>query len=69
MIKPLDRLVLVGSTYHYAYTTSLSTRWSTWGLSPILLLGGITNLEVGFPLRCFQWLSRPNVATRLVPLA
>ncbi|MBP1687096.1 MAG: hypothetical protein H6Q33_3239, partial [Deltaproteobacteria bacterium] len=50
MAKPLDLLVLVGSTYRYAYTTSLSTGWSTRGLSPILLPGGITNLEGGFPL-------------------
>ena len=64
MAKPLDLLVLVGSTHRCAYTTSLSTGWSTRGLSPILLPGGITNLEGGFPLRCFQWLSRPDIATR-----
>lgn len=30
---------------------------------------GKVNLEVGFPLRCLQRLSLPNVATRHVPLA
>jgi hypothetical protein len=30
---------------------------------------GKSRLEVGFPLRCFQRLSFPNVATLLVPLA
>ena len=64
MVKPLDRLVLVGSTYHYAYTISLSTGWSSRGLSPVLLPGGKTNLEAGFPLRCFQWLSFPDLATQ-----
>ena len=65
MVKPLDRLVLVGSMHRCTYTTNLSTRWSTWDLSPVLLPDGITNLEAGFPLRCFQWLSLPNIATQL----
>jgi hypothetical protein len=30
---------------------------------------GISNLEVGFPLRCFQRLSRPNIATQRLLLA
>ena len=30
---------------------------------------GISHLEVGLALRCFQRLSRPDVATRRVPLA
>ncbi len=30
---------------------------------------GMVYLEGGFPLRCLQRLSRPNVATRRVPLA
>ena len=64
MIKPLDRLVLVGSTHCCAYTISLSTMSSTWGLSPVLLPDGTTNLEAGFPLRCFQWLSLPYIATQ-----
>jgi hypothetical protein len=28
------------------------------------LQSGISNLEVGFPLRCFQRLSLPNIATQ-----
>ena len=32
-------------------------------------LPGESNLEVGFPLRCFQRLSLPNVATLHLPLA
>ena len=64
MIKPLDLLVVVGSTYRYAYTTTLSTGWSTRDLSLVLRRDGITHLEAGFPLRCFQWLSLPDIATR-----
>ncbi len=30
---------------------------------------GMTHLEVGFPLRCFQRLSLPNLATQQMPLA
>ena len=30
---------------------------------------GMSNLEEGFPLRCFQRLSHPNVATQHLPLA
>ena len=30
---------------------------------------GMSHLEEGFPLRCFQRLSLPNVATRQLPLA
>jgi hypothetical protein len=30
---------------------------------------GMTHLEVGFPLRCFQRLSLPNLATQRMPLA
>ena len=31
------------------------------------LQSGISNLEVGFPLRCFQRLSLPNIATQRCP--
>ena len=51
------------------YTTTLSTGWSTRDLSLVLLPDGIINLEARFPLRCFQWLSLPDIATRHVPLA
>ncbi len=30
---------------------------------------GIPHLEAGFPLRCFQRLSFPDIATLLLPLA
>ena len=30
----------------------------------VRLLGGTSYLGVGFPLRCFQWLSIPNLATQ-----
>ena len=59
MIKPLDLLVVVGSMHRCTYTTTLSTGWSTRDLSLVLRRDGITHLEEGFPLRCFQWLSLP----------
>ena len=31
--------------------------------------GGMAHLEEGFPLRCFQRLSHPNIATQRLPLA
>ena len=34
-----------------------------------LCAGGMSHLGEGFPLRCFQRLSLPNVATRQLPLA
>ena len=61
--KPHDRLVPVSSTRCRASTSGLSTTWSTWGLQETEV-SGKPNLEVGFPLRCFQRLSLPNVATR-----
>ena len=39
------------------------------GLFSLLKGDGVSHLEVGFPLRCFQRLSRPNVATQHLPLA
>ena len=69
MIKPLDLLVVVGSMHRCTYTTTLSTGWSTRDLSLVLRRDGIINLEAGFPLRCFQWLSLPDMATRHMPLA
>ena len=32
-------------------------------------MNGTPNLRESFPLRCFQRLSRPNIATLLMPLA
>ena len=64
MAKPLDLLVVVGSMHRCTYTTTLSTGWSTRDLSLVLRRDGIINLEAGFPLRCFQWLSLPDMASR-----
>ena len=56
-------LVPVGSTPRGASTSGLSTTCSAWGLQR---LGAAWNpyLGEGFPLRCFQRLSLPNVANR-----
>ena len=62
-IKLHEQLVLVSSTPHSAYTPSLSTSWSRTTLQ-----GGQasrkTYLQASFPLRCFQRLSLPDIATR-----
>ena len=63
VVKPHDQLVLVSSTHCCASTSSLSTTWSTWGLQEAEA-SGTPNPEEGFPLRCFQRLSLPNIATR-----
>ena len=39
------------------------------GIFSPVLLDGMSHLEEGFPLRCFQRLSLPNVATQQIPLA
>ena len=66
-IKPIELLVPVSSTPCGASTPGLST-WS----SPTVLQGacapGKSHLGVGFTLICLQRLSRPNSATRRVPL-
>jgi len=43
-------------------TSGLSTQWSTGGLSG--RSPWKPHLETGFPLRCFQRLSLPNVANQ-----
>ncbi len=48
-----------------AYTSSLSTQCSTGSLSP--KRAWKSHLEAGFPLRCFQRLSVPNVANQPCP--
>src|SRR4030095_13193306 len=62
-IKPYGQLVLVSLTHYCASTSSLSTSWSRTtlqgGRAP-----GKTYLETSFPLRCFQRLSLPHLATR-----
>jgi len=44
-------------------TRGRSTRWSAGGLT-YSKIGAITHLPVGFPLRCAQRFSHPDVATR-----
>ena len=56
--RPLVRL---GCTPHDACTCRLSNGWSTRGLTRFR--GEGPHLGVGFLLRCFQQLSRPEVAT------
>ncbi len=63
VIKPHDLLVPVSFICCHTSTSGLSTSSSTRGLQEPEL--GIFNLEADFPLRCFQRLSDPNVATRL----
>ena len=57
-IKPIELLVPVSFTRHRASTPGLSTWWSSTALI------GRTGFEGGFPLRCFQRLSLPYIATR-----
>lgn len=62
-IKPHDLLVPVSFIRCRTSTSGLSTSSSARGLQGPK--PGISNLEVDFPLRCFQRLSDPDVATRL----
>jgi hypothetical protein len=62
VVKPHGRLVPVSSTPCDASTSGLSTSLSRRGLQDLAV--GIPNLGVGFPLICFQRLSRPDMATR-----
>ena len=55
-------LVPVGSTPRGASTSGLSTTCSAWGLQELEGSTECLSLESGFPLRCFQRLSDPNVA-------
>ena len=57
-------LVPVGSTPHRASTSGLSNTCSTCGLQTLRKASRNPNLGAGFPLRCFQRLSLPNVANR-----
>ena len=63
VVKPHGHLVPVSSAPYGASTPGLSTSSSTRGLQgprgP-----GMPYLGVGFPLICFQRLSRPHIATR-----
>ena len=57
-IKPIELLVLVSSMCYHTSTSNLSTWWSSTTLM------GKSSIQVGFPLRCFQRLSRPYIATQ-----
>ena len=63
--KPLGLLVPVSSTCYQACTSGLSTQSSPGGLNP--QRGGRPHLGTGFPLRCFQRLSLPNIANQPCP--
>src|ERR1700733_9394263 len=62
-IKPYGQLVSVSLTHYCASTPDLSTSWSRTTLQGAQGPGK-THLETSFPLRCFQRLSLPHLATR-----
>src|SRR5271170_1193619 len=62
-IKPYGQLVSVSLTHYCASTPDLSTSWSRTTLQGDQVPGK-THLETSFPLRCFQRLSLPHLATR-----
>ena len=68
MVKPHGGLVLVGSC-----VTAFRPPAYQPGYLPGSFRGlegpGLPNLEGGFPLRCFQRLSLPSIATQRLPLA
>ena len=57
-------LVPVGSIPRGTSTSGLSNTCSTCGLQTLRKASRNPNLGAGFPLRCFQRLSLPNVANR-----
>jgi len=68
VVKPHGRLVPVSSTPRGASTSGLSTSWSWRALQWVgFPTQGRPYLGAGFPLRCFQRLSLPSVATQLCP--
>ena len=62
-VKPHGQLVLVSSRHYCPYTPSLSTSWSRTTLQGSQAPGR-SHLQASFPLRCFQRLSLPHIATR-----
>ena len=58
VIKPIELLVLVSFMHYCTSTSNLSTWWSSTTLM------GKSSIQVGFPLRCFQRLSCPYIATQ-----
>ena len=61
-VKPHGQLVPVSLTCHHASTPGLSTSWSRTTLKEDQVLGR-SHLQASFPLRCFQRLSLPHIAT------
>jgi hypothetical protein len=61
--KPYGQLVLVSLMHYCTSTPSLSTSWSRTTLQGAQG-SGKSHLKASFPLRCFQRLSLPNLATR-----
>ena len=68
MAKPNGLLVPLGCARHHACTYGLSTGWSSRSLIRTYVLG-MSSLGAGFPLRCFQRLSLPSLATLRLLLA
>lgn len=68
MVKPHGRLVLVGSRIT-AFRPPTYQPGSLPGAFRGVEPPGMVYLEVGFPLRCLQRLSLPNLATLRLPLA
>ena len=62
-VKPHGQLVLVSSSDYSLCTPSLSTSWSRTTLQGSQAPGR-SHLQASFPLRCFQRLSLPHIATR-----
>ena len=61
--QALGLLVPVSSIHYCTSTSGLSTRSSSWALTPFR--GERSHLRGSFTLRCFQRLSRPYLATQL----
>ena len=61
--KPYGQLVLVSLMHYCTSTPNLSTSWSRTTLQRAQG-SGKSHLKASFPLRCFQRLSLPNLATR-----
>ena len=64
LVKPHERLVSVSFTHYCASTSDLSNS-SSWSALQGTEVPGRSRLKDGFPLRCFQRLSTPNIATQL----
>ena len=62
-VKPHGQLVPVSSRHYCPCTPGLSTSWSRTTLQGSQAPGR-SHLQASFPLRCFQRLSLPHIATR-----